>query len=407
MSSDLFTKFCQTILAIAVGMLTSWSTISMGQAPLGPANDGSNQKSQSSPAVGEDQEYTQQAKDFLKSLLIAPNPSSNKVCGICQSAMVGPRCASEKCQGASQGPPSQTSLGQAPGARRSAGGSSGEVSGPPPGRRKVMGRSRGGSVPPVPGDLSGLYPASDPLGITPPDSPSPGFGLQDLFSGEERFLGWEIVRPAGIGAPAAPAALAMEDRGANGRSADRETKQFGVGTLRMGMQTGPANPLVLPADLNSVVYVVDASHSMAGARFERARAVLVDAVQQMQPTQKFVVILFTTVALRAQGVEYRTAGPDIVPQLKAELSNATTDNGTDPTDALLFAIQLKPQTIVVLSDGEFENEIVDRVSRLNRTGGLNIQINCIAIGTNAETLRRLTMENGPGNYIIADEPMSK
>ncbi len=105
--------------------------------------------------------------------------------------------------------------------------------------------------------------------------------------------------------------------------------------------------------------------------------------------------------MQIRGGGYRDASIAMAKALRTELSRVGPGGGTDPTDALLIAIQLKPQAIVVLSDGEFEPEIVERVSGLNRNSGLNAQINCVAIGQSIRTLQLLASLNGPGNYVEA------
>ena len=227
-------------------------------------------------------------------------------------------------------------------------------------------------------------------------------GMLDAAAGAMVAPAWEVVRPAGAGDPDLASALGMRNSKTSGKDDGQEARQLDGGIMKMAMQTGPSNPLILPPEFDSVIYVIDGSGSMAGGKFERVAAVLVDAVRQMQPNQKFMVLLFNTLAIRAQGVGYREATPENVSRLAAELRTAVPVGGTDPTDALLFAIQQKPQTIVMLSDGEFEPRIVDAVTHLNFSSGLNSQINCIAIGQDVQTLRRLATQNGPGNYMITN-----
>ncbi len=180
---------------------------------------------------------------------------------------------------------------------------------------------------------------------------------------------------------------------------DGDGKQLQVGMTRATLQTGPNNVMVLPPDIASVVYIVDSSTSMMGDKFHRVQMAIVDALSQMKPDQQFAVLLFNNEAYRIRGKDFHSAGSAGAAFLQAELSQVTPFGGTDPTDALLIAIQMKPDAIVILSDGEFDPNTVDRVTRLNRTGGKNTQINCVAIGTAVSTLRRLASMNGPGNYV--------
>lgn len=224
-------------------------------------------------------------------------------------------------------------------------------------------------------------------------------GMLDTASGMLVPPSWEIIRPAGVGAADLPTSVGMVDSKVSGTSGDQEARVLDGGTIKMAMQTGPKNPLILPPDIASVVYVIDCSGSMKGGKFQRVSAALVDAVQQMKPDQKFCVICFNTLAIRAKGIDYRDATAEAASHLSNELNSIMPVGGTDPTDALLIALQLRPETIVILSDGEFEEQVIERVSHLNRSSGLNCQINCIAIGTHAGTLKRLATLNGPGNYV--------
>jgi hypothetical protein len=224
-------------------------------------------------------------------------------------------------------------------------------------------------------------------------------GILDSASGVMVPPSWEIIRPAGVGAASVPVSLGMIASKVSGASEDQESKVLDGGTIKMAMQTGPQNPLVLPPDIASVVYVIDGSGSMTGGKFQRVSAALVDAVEQMKPDQNFSVICFNTLAIRAKGIEYRQASAEAASRLSSELNSITPVGGTDPTDAILIALQLRPETIVILSDGEFESQVIERVSHLNQSSGLNCQINCIAIGTSAGTLKRLAALNGPGNYV--------
>lgn len=216
--------------------------------------------------------------------------------------------------------------------------------------------------------------------------------------GGASLLGWETIRPAGSGPIDADAAIALDGSDLNDVG-DGDGKQLQVGITRATLQSGPNNLLVLPPDIASVVYIVDSSTSMMGNKFHRVQTSIVDALSRMKPDQQFAVLLFNSEAYRVRGTNFHLAGPAGAAFLQSELSQVTPFGGTDPTDALLIAIQMKPDAIVILSDGEFDPGTVDRVTRLNRTGGKNTQINSVAIGTSVSTLRRLASMNGPGNYV--------
>tara|TARA_R110002073_G_scaffold73085_7_gene178792 strand:+ start:9635 stop:10414 length:780 start_codon:yes stop_codon:yes gene_type:complete len=212
-------------------------------------------------------------------------------------------------------------------------------------------------------------------------------------------LGWEVVRPAGSGLVDWASAISTEDSSLDDIGDKKTGQRLDAGVLRSSLQTGPKNLLRLPPDIASVIYVLDCSSSMQGNRFNRMRTAIVDAVGQMSAEQQYALLLFNTNALQIRGGGYRNAGVKGATRLQTELQLVDPNGGTNPLDALLIAIQMKPDAVVILSDGDFTSSIVDQVTRLNRTGGKNTQINCVAIDNHARTLKRLASLNGPGNYV--------
>ena len=214
-------------------------------------------------------------------------------------------------------------------------------------------------------------------------------------------LRWKIVKPAGVGDMANLPAVSMDPGDADTRGGGRKAFQLDAGIVRSELVTGPNNPLLVPPEVASVVYVIDCSSSMSGDRFNRVARGVIDAVSQMSDQQQFAVLLFNTVAMQIDGGGLIPATAANRQVLATQLSQVMPVGGTDPTDALLIALQMKPETMVVFSDGEFDRSIVQRVTSLNRSSAKRIQINCVGIQTTVSVLRELASKNGPGNYIEA------
>jgi len=119
------------------------------------------------------------------------------------------------------------------------------------------------------------------------------------------------------------------------------------------------------------VYVVDRSGSMDGTPFAKAREELLRSLDNLSSRQTFYVIFFDnqsypmfspgqaeTAALRAT-----SRNVDRVRQWTDSLMGG--GGGTDPQASLLHALELQPDAIYLLSDGQFEAGIVDDVSRHN------------------------------------------
>jgi hypothetical protein len=214
-------------------------------------------------------------------------------------------------------------------------------------------------------------------------------------------LRWKIVKPAGVGDLANPPAVSMDPGDADTRGGGRKAFQLDAGIVRSELVTGPNNPLLVPPEVASVVYVIDCSSSMSGDRFNRVARGVIDAVSQMTDQQQFAVLLFNTVAMQIDGGGLIPATAANRQVLASQLSQVLPVGGTDPTDALLIALQMKPETMVVFSDGEFDRSIVQQVTSLNHSSAKRIHINCVGIQSTVSVLRELASKNGPGNYIEA------
>ncbi len=235
-----------------------------------------------------------------------------------------------------------------------------------------------------------------PLGMLGPISQ--WFGAINASAGVGPGLKWKAVRPAGNRPDVNRSAVSMKDADANDTGDASDAKQLNIGALRSDLLSGEKNPLLLPPHIASVVYVVDCSGSMAGLKFQKIAAAISDAIRQMSADQKFAVLLFNNVALQIEDGGLLPATEENKLMIQQQLSHVSPVGGTDPTDAILIAIQAKPKTIVVFSDGEFDEPVVDTVTRLNRSSGDNIQINGVGVGEGVSSLRRLASLNGPGTY---------
>ncbi len=127
---------------------------------------------------------------------------------------------------------------------------------------------------------------------------------------------------------------------------------------------------------NHFVYLVDSSGSM-GDGFESARRELLQSIDVLKPDQRFYVVFFD-----AQPDYMRLRDPNTNEPRSAY---ATSENkqalkrwamgieqnvGRHPEDPLKFALDLKPDVIFLLSDGEFPQRIEDLLKRENRIENL-------------------------------------
>lgn len=110
---------------------------------------------------------------------------------------------------------------------------------------------------------------------------------------------------------------------------------------------------------NRFVFVLDISYSMKardGQRYRRACDELVRSVAQLRSDQSYYVFLFswyTEEMFYQSEVEYVRASQGHVERLKNWVYDITLGAGTDPRRALSLALQLKPDSVFLLSDGHF------------------------------------------------------
>lgn len=151
---------------------------------------------------------------------------------------------------------------------------------------------------------------------------------------------------------------------------------------------------------NSFVYVVDMSQSMEGNRFVRARAELKRSIGKLKPQQKFYVIFFNDQAFPmffprpARGLVEATGSQ----RSKAArwINNQRPFSITNPEPALQMAIEMKPDVIFFLTDGDIPIEVRENTLKANKE---RIVIHTIAFESEAGRLllEQMAKENG-GTY---------
>jgi hypothetical protein len=127
---------------------------------------------------------------------------------------------------------------------------------------------------------------------------------------------------------------------------------------------------------NHFVYLVDCSKSM-GAAFESARAELIQSIEALKPDQRFYVVFFDEhpdymriTDPNADESESVLATAENKRALMQWAMKVTMDSGKAPYDPLKFALNLGPDVIFLLSDGEFPAGIESLLSEGNHVENL-------------------------------------
>jgi hypothetical protein len=160
--------------------------------------------------------------------------------------------------------------------------------------------------------------------------------------------------------------------------------------------TGGRNPFLgegTPA--KSTVFVVDVSGSMQNAtRLPRVLASMKRAIELMTTSQQFAIVLFDTQTY---------AFPNQPTLLDANsknkdaaflwLDSTNGGGGTNPIPGMSIALTLKPERIVLLSDGEFDPYCVAFIQTENHQHGKPARIDCIGLDEEVETLKEIAKQN--------------
>jgi hypothetical protein len=143
----------------------------------------------------------------------------------------------------------------------------------------------------------------------------------------------------------------------------------------------------------SIVYVVDRSGSMDPVG-DFMKTELSKAVNKLVSTQKFNVIWFSEGDPYVLATNLVAATEENKSRLFKFLQDVKLQGSTDPRSALFKALDLKPELIYILTDGNFEPEFVEQVTKKN-VG--KIRINAIGFvlpgGEGHGNLQKITEQN--------------
>jgi hypothetical protein len=192
--------------------------------------------------------------------------------------------------------------------------------------------------------------------------------------------------------PPAPVAPGVPDgrptRGASGKAG-------GTGSEFMGVKSAARH----------VIYVIDFSGSMNGDRFAHTRLELKRSIERLPEDGSFLVVFFDDgfVVMPPGKLVPATARNKSI--AKSWIDSVDTRGGTDPSQAMDFALKLKPETIFMMTDGQFmSNDYVNQVidhENVNRY----TSINTIAFHERAAEaeLKKIARENH-GDYRYVPPP---
>ncbi len=168
------------------------------------------------------------------------------------------------------------------------------------------------------------------------------------------------------------------------------------------------------------VFIVDSSRSMKGGRFLAACRELVRAIRNLQEDQFFYVIFFDEHPERMRLPPDREPPSRPVPATRANIArfeqwlvSVQLEAGTDPQEALAWALEMSPDAAYVLSDGEFggraERFLQERNWREDASGRRVPRMVIHTVGFHqkraSEALARIAAQFG-GSYRFVPSPVA-
>lgn len=127
------------------------------------------------------------------------------------------------------------------------------------------------------------------------------------------------------------------------------------------------------------VFVVDTSGSMRhNQRYRRCQDELLRSVTSMQYGQQYFIVFFSDKLYPMPENKLVYAKPDQLQKTAQWLVNAVPDGGTEPWPGLQRAFRMAPDAIFLLTDGQFDPEVVKKCARIQPETKKKIPIHTIA-----------------------------
>ncbi len=153
---------------------------------------------------------------------------------------------------------------------------------------------------------------------------------------------------------------------------------------------------------SSFIFVIDCSGSMAGPRWISARNELIRSMRSLRPDQQFCILLYSSFATSFEGnvnkATYFAATPENLDLMTRWLNIQIPGGGTLPLPAVKAAINLKPDAIFLLSDGELQDDTRGYLWKYNVRGKADeeiVPIHTVSAGMSmgAQLLEVISTEN--------------
>ena len=170
----------------------------------------------------------------------------------------------------------------------------------------------------------------------------------------------------------------------------------------------PPNELFPPTIGLSFAYVVDVSGSMGarsgnGTRISRLGSALTNSINGLNVKQFFYINAFDSDAHPMPSNALVKATQDNKQQSLDWYQSLRKGGGTDPLDSITAALDLKPEVIFFLTDGEFgTGQVQSVIDAKNSDRKITIHTVCLGDDASGKFLKKIADENGGTYRFIKD-----
>ena len=153
---------------------------------------------------------------------------------------------------------------------------------------------------------------------------------------------------------------------------------------------------------NRFVFIIDQSGSMsAQSRFQRAKTELIRTLKSLPPNAQFMVYFFSNSfeKLPSSGDTMTAAVPEDIRMAESWINSRKVKGSTNPLGALTDGFRLQPDTIWLLTDGQFdrEDQVLNLLRQLNPKAKVRINTVSMMNPSGEKVLKQIARQYG-GSY---------
>ena len=151
------------------------------------------------------------------------------------------------------------------------------------------------------------------------------------------------------------------------------------------------------------IFIIDKSGSMQSGRFQAAKSELVKTLRKLPAGTQFKIYFFNHQAEPMPGRGLLIASPQSIAWAEKWIQTRHSSGGTDPSQALKWTFKLKPDTIWLLTDGEFAHDetIMEQLARDNSNKSTRINTLAFHVRTGELALRKIAQAHGGAYRFVA------